>query len=530
MGFYLRKSVRVGPLRFNLSKSGIGVSAGIPGFRVGTGPRGTYVHMGRGGLYYRQTLSAPARRRRQTHTGQTEDSYSIPAVTHGPMRAITSGCVSQMVDSDSASLLSEIERKRKRYRSWPVVTVVAILLAALLLGSEVTKWLAVPGYLVLFATIIFAYQYDQLKKSVVMMYDLEGPSLDAYQTLYAAVEAVAACGAVWHVTAEGDVYDPKYHAGASALISRNRINVGYRSPPYVKTNVPVPFFPLGPNSVYLLPDRILVFASNGVGAVDYADLNTTAMPKRFIEDGSVPFDAQVVDYTWRFVNKNGSPDRRFNNNRQIPICQYEELFLTSAAGIQEVMQLSRLGTSAHIETAIVQVARSISAAEEAELKRRRAEYLEKQARENEDRLRSRKEEEFARQDAMHRTENLKPSPAELYEALFGILCCIMVSDGRASGSEKRVIADIMTKLKSGWSSEDCNQRMCAFFSEVKEIGYLKVRDRLLDTLPLFKAARRESTVLKCIELVAKADGKVVQRERDLCERITASLHQPASKS
>jgi hypothetical protein len=29
MGFYLRKSISVGPLRFNLSKSGIGVSAGV---------------------------------------------------------------------------------------------------------------------------------------------------------------------------------------------------------------------------------------------------------------------------------------------------------------------------------------------------------------------------------------------------------------------------------------------------------------------------------------------------------------------
>lgn len=56
MGFYLRKSISVGPLRFNLSKSGIGVSAGVTGLRFGVGPRGNYVHMGRGGLYYRATL------------------------------------------------------------------------------------------------------------------------------------------------------------------------------------------------------------------------------------------------------------------------------------------------------------------------------------------------------------------------------------------------------------------------------------------------------------------------------------------
>ncbi len=56
MGLYLRKSVRVGPFRFNLSGSGIGVSCGIRGLRIGTGPRGNYIQAGRGGIYYRAAI------------------------------------------------------------------------------------------------------------------------------------------------------------------------------------------------------------------------------------------------------------------------------------------------------------------------------------------------------------------------------------------------------------------------------------------------------------------------------------------
>lgn len=56
MGFYFRKSINFGGVRFNFSKSGIGMSAGVKGFRIGTGPRGNYVHMGRHGLYYRAAL------------------------------------------------------------------------------------------------------------------------------------------------------------------------------------------------------------------------------------------------------------------------------------------------------------------------------------------------------------------------------------------------------------------------------------------------------------------------------------------
>ncbi|MFA5566204.1 MAG: DUF4236 domain-containing protein [Acidimicrobiia bacterium] len=57
MGFYFRKSKKLGPLRINLSKSGVGVSTGVKGFRVSTGPRGTQVHAGRDGVYYRKKLN-----------------------------------------------------------------------------------------------------------------------------------------------------------------------------------------------------------------------------------------------------------------------------------------------------------------------------------------------------------------------------------------------------------------------------------------------------------------------------------------
>lgn len=40
MGFIYRKSVKAGPFRINLSKSGIGLSAGVPGFRVTQSSRG----------------------------------------------------------------------------------------------------------------------------------------------------------------------------------------------------------------------------------------------------------------------------------------------------------------------------------------------------------------------------------------------------------------------------------------------------------------------------------------------------------
>lgn len=43
MGISFSKSVKVGAVRFNFSGTGIGVSVGVPGLRIGTGPRGAYI-------------------------------------------------------------------------------------------------------------------------------------------------------------------------------------------------------------------------------------------------------------------------------------------------------------------------------------------------------------------------------------------------------------------------------------------------------------------------------------------------------
>ncbi len=59
MGWYLRKSFAFGPLRLNLSKSGIGASVGVTGLRVSTGPKGKQLNAGREGLYYRASLNSP---------------------------------------------------------------------------------------------------------------------------------------------------------------------------------------------------------------------------------------------------------------------------------------------------------------------------------------------------------------------------------------------------------------------------------------------------------------------------------------
>lgn len=60
MGFMLRKSIKLGKhTKLNISKSGLGISTGVKGARVGINAKGkAYVSGGKDGIYYRKQLSS----------------------------------------------------------------------------------------------------------------------------------------------------------------------------------------------------------------------------------------------------------------------------------------------------------------------------------------------------------------------------------------------------------------------------------------------------------------------------------------
>ena len=136
------------------------------------------------------------------------------------------------------------------------------------------------------------------------------------------------------------MHESKINAGASALINRAPAAVGTGMPPWVETNITIPTITARGVAVYFMPDCILVYDSNGVGCVEHDSLDISVGAERFIEGGVVPSDSQVVGRTWKYANKNGGPDRRFKDNKEIPICLYGKLELAAPAGL-----LFRLQTS-----------------------------------------------------------------------------------------------------------------------------------------------------------------------------------------
>lgn len=355
MGFYLRKSIKVGPFRLNLSKSGIGVSGGITGFRLGTGPRGNYVHMGRGGLYYRKSLGNKGSSRRSGSDSTHGHSPSPPPLPITDITEIDSADVSQMRPCSALDLLQEIEEKNRFHRigPWVLAAGIALILWPISIGLP----LPIPlGLTILVASAaFFAFQRDAVRKTVVLFYEFDAAAEQAYEALHAAAASLAQCAGVWHLPSSATIQEARYFGGVSAAVHMTPIHIQISPAPFLKSNISTVVIPVGRQILYFFPDRLLVRDGERIGAVDYSELSVQVSESRLMMDNVLP-DTQVVDHHWQFANKDGSPDRRFSNNRQIPICLHDKIHLKSASGLNEAIQVSRPGAGNAFQQAIAQLA------------------------------------------------------------------------------------------------------------------------------------------------------------------------------
>jgi len=354
MGFYIRKSVSVGPFRLNLSKSGLGLSVGVKGFRVGVGPAGQYVHMGRGGIYYRKTFSSAPQVANST---DPNESFAAPKLqmpeewSLGPMLEFRSVDSLKLMDSESKELIDELNARRNITPLFPFAAAVALILLASLLFMQLPFWLpallALPSAFALY----WLHQRDEVRKTTALFYTLDGGDTGpAFERICASFETFARCGGTWRMNGEAKVLDRKYHAGAGQIVGLTKIAPCFQEPPGVRSNISVPVLPLAENTLYFFPDRILVLGrAGGWGAIGWDQLTASARETRFIESGTVPHDTEIVDHTWSYVNKNGGPDRRFSNNRQIPVCRYGILEIRSTSGLHEFIYVSRSDVAIDIE-------------------------------------------------------------------------------------------------------------------------------------------------------------------------------------
>lgn len=328
LGFRYHKSINLGGgFRINLSKSGIGYSWGTKGYRV------THTANGR----TRRTTSIPG-----TGISYVQDngkSKKHPIANHRVPRSITpeqtntdlheieSADVSNFQSIEYEKLLKNLSQKQKVKN----VTNIFFAVSFLFIWSP-PVWLAL-----LLATIVFKIVKG---KRINLEYTLDKESQQEYDSMRNAWEHLFQSKKVWQVVSFGYVSDSKRNAGVGRNINRAVLFLRKNAIYPIRSNIPVLSISLRRQKLWLLPDHLLVMQKSKFGILDYKFLNLSCEPTDFVEDGVLPKDAEVVRYTWQYVNKDGSPDKRYANNRKYAVCKYGDIHITSQNGLNIELQCS----------------------------------------------------------------------------------------------------------------------------------------------------------------------------------------------
>ena len=345
MGLRFRKSLNLGKhFRINVSKSGIGFSYGIKGYRhtkLANGrSRNTFSIPNTGISYVSDSKSHHHKSQSKGHgipvRSNNQSMNENITITNGigTERTIESAEINSFQDAEYSDIVSYL----KRAILYDRISTVLILLGFLFIVN-VHKSSRIIGAICLISGILLKI-YVIVTSSNCFDYDLDETATQNYEIMTNALLSLNSCQMIWQVLSTTEVTNQKVHAGASNLIKRKPVRFSQYVPFYLKSNVKPVSIRLKNETLYFMLGFVYIIRGFNVGMIPYKDFKYSYGKTKFIESAQVPSDAHVLKQTWKYVNANGTPDKRYKNNVRMTECEYGVIKFSSASGLNVILYTS----------------------------------------------------------------------------------------------------------------------------------------------------------------------------------------------
>jgi uncharacterized membrane-anchored protein YhcB (DUF1043 family) len=267
------------------------------------------------------------------------------------LRTATTGQTFMLADSANRKWLKAIFHDSVGYISRRLADIAhvhhdQVTESRLALAAPYAVYILVIGLAAFILWFRWLKKWDKRRFEMELHYEMDDQFKQVYQQFADHFAAFSRSAKIWQYLNTQQNSDFKRHGGAGNLIRRvalQGISANQAPLRHFITNISIPCLKLSNLELYFLPERLLVKRGGTYAAVFYKNLKISGSITRFIEEEGLAGDAVVVGNTWKYVNKSGGPDRRFNDNRQLPICAYSEYTLSSDTGVYEVITTSKQG-------------------------------------------------------------------------------------------------------------------------------------------------------------------------------------------
>lgn len=177
--------------------------------------------------------------------------------------------------------------------------------------------------LVLFLILLaMGYIYKTKRTKVFLGYVLAPEAEAKLKQLLNAFATLSRCGGIWayQVRAHLDDKQWKYNAGGTFSVAKLPIAIFNRPIPNIETNITVCGVAYNRLAVYFLPEKLLIIDGADIRYVPYSRLGISEDHLEYVEaNGQVFPDSMILEKRWLRINRDGSPDRRFKANFQVPV-------------------------------------------------------------------------------------------------------------------------------------------------------------------------------------------------------------------
>jgi hypothetical protein len=363
MGLRFHQSFSIIPgLRINVSKSGLSASIGSAPFTMNIGPHGVTetVSLPGTGLSYRHHEGGHAEERPQQPVSQRQPFHPPPISTMPttPSVPVHSASAEVLTSASLEEVKKLITRADQQYSAACSALDTANTEKAKSthrFDSWDTGWLFKRLFKKAFekrreamdeATQAAAKLEQQRTESQIDLdIDLEEGPHNAYYLMVEAFERVCQCTRIWDIQSHRSVDKYRERSTANDSIERTTTTFNRDGCNLLKSDLRVPHLKNAKGgSLYLFPGFILYRASQeAFSLIEYREVTPRVQGFSFQEAETVPGDSTVEGRTWRYCNKDGSRDRRFAENYEIPVVKYGGLYFATAAGLREEFLLSQYG-------------------------------------------------------------------------------------------------------------------------------------------------------------------------------------------
>lgn len=113
-------------------------------------------------------------------------------------------------------------------------------------------------------------------------------------------------------------------SSAGTLVDRKEIELYTGVFNFIKSEFDIPILTdCNGAAYYIYPQWIIkAFSPTSFDIFPIKSIEIKYRTTRFIENGIIPSDTKVIDYTYQYVNKNGGPDKRYSYNPRQPVVGY----------------------------------------------------------------------------------------------------------------------------------------------------------------------------------------------------------------